>query len=167
MRLRTLDLKDVPLMLEWMHDPSVVEYMQADFASKTIEDCKEFIQGTADSIHDVHLAIVDDYDNYMGTVSLKHMDGESAEFAIAVRKGAMGKGYAKYGMEEIIRKGFNDFSLKQIYWCVNPMNKRAVRFYDKNGYRRVDAYFFKVDYYSKEYIDGFIWYSITPKEGQT
>ena len=34
MKLRQLNLTDAPLMLEWMHDPSVVENLQANFAAK-------------------------------------------------------------------------------------------------------------------------------------
>ena len=38
MHLRRLELKDAPLMLEWMHDTSVVGLLRTNFASKTIED---------------------------------------------------------------------------------------------------------------------------------
>jgi diamine N-acetyltransferase len=137
--LRRLQMKDAPLMLEWMHDPSVVENLQTDFASKTIQDCENFIIAAQDCSKDLHLSIVDDKDEYMGTVSLKHIQNGSAEFAIMVRKSAMGKGYSKYAMTEIIRIGFEELNLQSIYWCVSPENKRALRFYDKNGYQRVDA----------------------------
>ena len=36
MKLRRLKLCDADRMLEWMHDSSVVEYLQADFKDKTI-----------------------------------------------------------------------------------------------------------------------------------
>ena len=36
MKLRKLDVKDAPFMLEWMHSADVVKNLQADFASKTI-----------------------------------------------------------------------------------------------------------------------------------
>ena len=139
MRLRKLELRDAPLILEWMHDPSVVEYMKADFASMKAEDCEAFIQSAKDTTRDLHMAIVDENDTYMGTVSLKNIDGKTAEFAITVRKEAMGKGFSKYGMRGIIRVGFEELGLEKVYWCVNPENKRAVRFYDKNGYDRVPA----------------------------
>ena len=42
MNLRKLKEKDAPLMLEWMHDSSVTGGLKADFASKTIDDCKVF-----------------------------------------------------------------------------------------------------------------------------
>ena len=42
----------------------------------------------------------------MGTVSLKHIKNNTAEFAIAIRKIAMGYGFASYAMNEIIQYGF-------------------------------------------------------------
>lgn len=137
MKLRKLEKKDAPLMLEWMHDPSVVENMQVDFAHKTIKDCYTFIEAAQDTTVNMHLAIVNDSDEYMGTVSLKNIDAESAEFAITIRKEAMGKDYSRCGMAEIIRIGFDDLKLTRIYWCVSPENIRACKFYDKNGYKQM------------------------------
>lgn len=139
MKLRKLDKNDVPSMLEWMHDPSVVKNLQTNFASMQTEDCMRFIESAQNSIHDLHLAIVDDKDEYQGTVSLKHISGETAEFAIAIRKSAMGKGFSEYGMKEILRIAFERLGLGTVYWCVSPENRRACRFYDKQGYRRFDV----------------------------
>ena len=49
MRLRKLELKDASLMLGWMHDETVVKDMQADFSSKTLEDCNHFILSSNDT----------------------------------------------------------------------------------------------------------------------
>lgn len=138
MNLRKLELKDAPLMLEWMHDPDVVQNMQADFAHKTLSDCENFIRVSHTDDKNLHLAVVDDNNTYMGTVSLKNIENDAAEFGITVRKNAMGKGFSKYAMSEIIRIGLEELNLKSIYWCVSPENKRAVKFYDKNGYMRID-----------------------------
>lgn len=134
MRLRNLELKDAPFMLEWMHDESVVEKLRGRFAAKTIEDCESFIKAAENKEKSIHLAIVSDEDEYMGTVSLKSVKDGSAEFGIAVRKSAMGRGYSWFGMEEIIRLAFEEYSLESVYWCVSRSNERAVRFYDKHNF---------------------------------
>ena len=139
MKLRKLDRDDALSMLEWMHDPSVVENLQADFASMRIEDCERFIESAQTAVHDLHLAIADDKDEYQGTVSLKHISGETAEFAIAIRKSTMGKGFSEYGMKEMLRIAFERLGLTAVYWCVSPENRRACRFYNKQGYRRFDV----------------------------
>lgn len=139
MQLRQLNLSDAPTMLEWMHDKSVVEYLGANFGAKTMADCENFIQSSAEDEDNLHLAIADDQNEYMGTVSLKHIDRQAgtAEFAITVRAAAMGKGYSGFGMRSILQMGIGELGLRRIYWCVSPRNQRAVRFYDKNSYCRV------------------------------
>ena len=161
MKLRKLQEKDATFMLEWMHDESVVEFMGANFAEKTLRDCKKFIEWAQNNDEDLHLAIVDDADEYMGTVSLKHINKEEkiAEFAITVRKKTMGKGYSAYGMKEILNMGIKELGLSKIYWCVSANNKRAVRFYDKNSYNRtVDVPDIIKKAYTEEQLSGFIWY---------
>lgn len=137
MHLRRLERKDAPLMLEWMHDRDVIKDLNTDFASKTIDDCIAFIESSINDKENLHLSITDEADEYMGTVSLKHIEDQSAEFGIAIRTMAMGKGYSKKAMEEILNRGFGELGLKSVYWCVSPINQRAVRFYEKSGYQRV------------------------------
>ncbi len=162
MILRDLEKKDAPYMLEWMHDENVTLFLGADFASKTIDDCERFIKASVeDKSENLNLAIADEYDEYMGTVSLKHIDTEekTAEFAISTRSVSMGKGYAQAAMSEILSKGINELGLCAVYWCVSVENKRAVRFYDKNGYRKTTAVPEKIKAsYSKEQLEKFVWY---------
>lgn len=147
-------------MLEWMHDPTVVEKLHTNFASKTLEDCLLFIESAQDYTTDIHLAVVDDSDTYMGTVSLKHIENRTAEFAITVRRAAMGKGYSAYAMKTILAYGHQKRGLKEIYWCVSPENTRAVRFYDKNQYQRTNRI---PDTIANRYHQALIWYVYAPK----
>lgn len=161
MYLRKLEPKDAPLMLNWMHDESVVGKLHTDFSSKTLEDCNFFIKAAQDMTSDAHFAIASDEDEYMGTVSLKHIDRNtsSAEFAITVRKEAMGRGYSWFGMEEIIKKAFEVFGLESVYWCVSRKNNRAVRFYDKHNFHEaLDISKDILDRYAD--IDDLKWYSV-------
>ena len=137
MILRELKLKDAPLMLEWMHNPDVVSCLYTDFASKTIQDAEQFILSGHQKSDNLHLAIASDEDEYMGTVSLKHIENGSAEFAITVRSGAMGHGYSWFGMAAILEKAFSELNLESVYWCVNRNNARAVRFYDKHSFHEI------------------------------
>lgn len=162
MRLRKLNVLDAPLMLEWMHDENVTCNLQANFAAKELKDCQAFIEYSQADSDNLHLAIVDDNDEYMGTVSLKNIkkDAMSAEFAISIRSCAMGKGISQYGMKEMIRIGLQEMGLKKIYWCVSPENKRAVRFYDKNGYVRLNSVPNETVGYSEEQKTAFFWYQV-------
>ncbi len=136
MRLRKLELKDATLMLEWMHDKSISKYFRHDFKNENIDDVQNFILSSF-SDENIHLAIVSDNDEYMGTVSLKRIDrkNNSAELATVVRSCAMKKGYAWFGIEEMLNLAFNKYGIESVYWCVSKENKRAIRFYDKHNFR--------------------------------
>ena len=159
MKLRKLELKDAPLMLEWMHDKSVVEDLRTNFLNKTIEDCVNYIKKSWEDKENLNYAITDETDTYMGTVSLKNIREKTAEFGITIRTCAMGKGYSIDAMKAVLKLGFEDMGLEKIYWCVSPENKRAVRFYDKNGFERVSANVLDItEDYDSEQIAYYIWY---------
>lgn len=166
MRLRKLEKKDAPLMLEWMHDSAVTKNLRANFKAMAIENCIDFIDIAQNTETNMHLAVVDDCDTYMGTVSLKHMANGSAEFAIAIRTIAMGKGFSEYAMREILRIGFEEKALEKIYWCVDKKNARACRFYDKNGYEKIDLKKGELlqtvldEGYGLEQVEEYLWYSV-------
>jgi RimJ/RimL family protein N-acetyltransferase len=169
MYLRDLEEKDAPLMLEWMHDDSVVDKLKGRFKEKTMDDCLSFIRASNNNRDkDIHLAICSDEDEYMGTVSLKNIDrtNQSAEFAITVRKCSMGKGYSWFGMKEIIVSAFEDYGLENIYWCVSRLNQRALRFYDKHNFSETaDIPKSILDRYRG--TDNLKWYSVTKWDGVT
>lgn len=164
MRLRKLEKRDAPLMLEWMQNKEVVCFLNTDFSKKRIEDCLDFIKAAETDDENLHLAIVDDNDEYMGTVSLKNIDNrnKTAEFAITIRECAMGKGYSQEAMQLILQKGINELRLRKIIWCVSPYNKRAIRFYDKNGYRRIEVPTY-ITGYDENVARCFIWYGVNVK----
>ncbi len=163
-RLRKLEQKDAPFMFEWMHNQGITSGLMKDFGSMTIEHCRNFIEESKSQKNDIHLAIADADDEYMGTVSLKHIKNGCAEFAIVVREKAQGKGYAMDGMHQIVEYGLNVLGLNEIYWNVLRTNKRAVRFYEKNRYKRIvmtyEEQLQKGCHYTEEDMQKFDWFQV-------
>lgn len=160
MRLRRLELTDAEWMLEWMHTSDIVKDLQGNFASKTIEDCRKFIEFEQNDTRNLHLAIVNKHNQYMGTVSLKNINHGMAEFAIVVRKCAMGKGYAQFAINEIICKGFRELGLRRIYWCVSSKNIRAIAFYRKSGYKEIDIGSLTIEGYNAQQMREYLWFGV-------
>ena len=136
MKLRALKLEDANRMLAWMHNDDIVSNLGKNFKSYTLQDCKDFISHSQTDKSNLNLAITDDKDNYMGTVSLKHIIDNTAEFAIVLHPKAIGLGFARFAIHNILSIGFNKLNLKEIYWNVLKSNIRAIKCYDKNGYER-------------------------------
>ena len=158
--LRKLEKKDISYMLEWMHDENVVHNLRTNFNAKTCSDCERFIE-QAISENCIHMAITDETDEYMGTVSLKNIRNAHAEFAITIRTKSMGKGYAKVAMDEIIRIAFEQYKLEYVYWCVDKNNIRARKFYEKNMFSECDYKKIGViEGYSDKEKQEYIWYKV-------
>jgi len=137
MELRPLKRKDAPLMLEWMRDENIIRFFCFDASGSDLESTNEFIDSSISDKTDVHFAVVNDEDEYMGTVSLKNIDSVNmhGEYAIALRKTAQGKGYAKFATEAILRYAFQKIGLNKVYLNVLSYNKRAIAFYEKIGFK--------------------------------
>lgn len=137
MKLRKLEEKDAPYMLEWMHDEKVNCYFRFNPRSITLQSTLEFIKESNNDKDSYHFAIVDENDEYLGTVSLKNIDKNSlnGEYAIALRSKRQGKGTGLFATEEILAYAFNILELERVYLNVLTENKHAIHFYEKIGFK--------------------------------
>lgn len=161
--IRPLNIKDAPKMLEWMHDQSA-EVFQYNFKSMNINDCENFIKNIGNDDGNYHFAIVDDKDDYLGTISLKNHDkrNKNAEYAIVLHPSAKGKGVATKATDEILCYGFNELGLERIYLNVRKMNKRAISFYEKYGFVFEGTFRNSIEINGK--MEDLLWYSIIKEE---
>ena len=124
-------------MLEWMTDPDITRFFRFDASRVTLESCLAFIEKANQQLDAMHFAIVDEKDEYLGTISLKNIDQESgcAEYAISTRKKAHGTGAAREATQQILRYAFETLGLVRVYLNVLAENSRANDFYRKAGFR--------------------------------
>ena len=140
--LRELLEKDAELMLEWMHDIEIQKSFKKNMLAATLEDARNFCINSRipDSISNgdnLHFAITDETDEYLGTISLKNIDMDSmtAEYAITTRKKANGKGIGFIATSLILKKAFYDYGLHRVYLCVLADNDSAINLYERCGFR--------------------------------
>lgn len=132
--LRTLQLHDAERMLEWMLDSSIYSKMQYDYRELSLDKCILFIKNSWREKENLHFAISNAQDEYMGTISLKNIDDKNkrAELGIVVHPSYMGRGIASKALYELVKKAFWELGLNKIYLYVRCDNERAVGFYRKN-----------------------------------
>lgn len=158
-KLRKLLEKDAENMLEWMHYEENKQIFQNDFMSKTKEDVLGFINNSYNEISK-NFAVINDDDEYLGTISLKNIDqtNHNAEYAISMRKKARGTGAASEATKLILDFAFDELKLHKVYLCVLNTNLRAKKFYEKIGFQyegtAIDHLFHNGKY------KNLLWYSI-------
>lgn len=135
--LRKLLKKDAEYMLEWMLDENLHEYFRFNSDNANKEKVIQFIEHSYSDTN-IHLAIVNDHDEYLGTVSLKNIDqlNKNAEFAISLREKAKGTGAARIATEQILDFAFHELLLNKVYLNVYSTNTRAIKFYEKMNFHR-------------------------------
>lgn len=139
--LRELREEDAELMLEWMHDKKTQESFKKNMLNMTLEAAKDFCKSAKipREINDgvsVHLAIADENDEYLGTISLKNIDmnDKRAEYAIAVRPKVQNRGVAYEATMKILEKAFEEYKLHRVFLTVIETNDNAIRLYEKCGF---------------------------------
>ena len=141
MYLRSLELKDAPLMLEWMHDERVNRFYRFSASKYTLEQVEDFIsismqQSELEKPSNIHYAITENGGEYLGTISLKKIDyvNKNAEYAIVLRFVAQRKGLAFRATQELFKIAFEQLGLHRIYLNVLADNSRAINVYRKIGF---------------------------------
>lgn len=161
--IRLLKSKDAEFMLEWMHDSKINSNFRFDFASMTKEKVLEFIENSFDE-ENQHFAFINENDEYLGTISLKHISkvDKNAEYAITTRGVAQGTGITYKATMEILNYAFKELKLHKVYLNVLEENTRANAFYKKCGFTYEgqfrDYLFLRGEYKNLN------WYGITENE---
>lgn len=122
-------------MLEWMKDPEINCFFRFDPNKMTEESSLIFIENSMTN-ENKNYAVVNDEDEYFGTISLKHIDliDRTAEFAVSFRAAAIGTGASSFATKEIFRIAFEELNLNRLYLNVLSDNERAIKFYNKMGF---------------------------------
>jgi diamine N-acetyltransferase len=119
-----------------MKDSDITCNFQQDFAHATIETVQNFIENSYSDTNQ-NFAVVDEADEYLGTISLKHISysNDKAEYAIVMRKKAHGTGAAVNATKELLKYAFETLNLHKVYLSVIEENIRAQKMYEKCGFK--------------------------------
>jgi RimJ/RimL family protein N-acetyltransferase len=140
-RLRELERADLPALNQWRNDPELLDMLGNNFLFIAgAVDEKWYDSYLASRDHNVRLAIVvETSGQYVGNVNLTgiHAVNRSAEFSILIGEKALwGKGVGQEATRLMLAHAFGDRNLHRVYLHVLAGNERALRLYERVGFRR-------------------------------
>ena len=161
MILRLPTYSDAEKMLNTMSNPNVNHYMTFKDKIFSFDEIILFIEKAKRDRKNLHLVVVSDDNDYLGSVSLKNLDfiNRRSEYSIALSPEVLGKGIAAHATNTLFSIAFNYLKLNSIYLSVKKDNIRAIRFYEKSGFIPTEFESLALDSKSNENL---IWFVVKP-----
>lgn len=136
-KLRAMELSDLPAITTWNFDEEINEFMPARFPNNLEQQRKWFDNQFKDDKK--KLIIVEKISNLpvglLGVMNIDHIN-KNCEIGITIgEKKYWGKGYSKEAMGLIISFLFQQMNMHIIYLQVFETNLRGVNFFKKCGFR--------------------------------
>jgi diamine N-acetyltransferase len=140
-RLRAIEREDIPTFLRWFNDPEVRHGLLM-FAPMGRAEEERWFEGRLNHADDYLFAVEARLDDgswlHIGNVGLHRIDWKSRNciFGIALgEKAQWGHGYGTDATRTMLRFGFAELNLHRIELEVFDFNRRAMRVYEKAGFR--------------------------------
>jgi len=136
-RLRAIEREDIPRFVKWFNDPEVRHYLDRYLPMSTAEEEKWF-EGQLEDRENKVFAIETAEGVHIGNCGLHRIDwkNRSAELGIFIgEKEYWGQGYGSDAITALLRFAFREMNLHRIHLRVHDYNERAIRCYEKCGFR--------------------------------
>lgn len=153
--------EEVQKFTEWMNDFQITDYLinSASLISEPAE--REWLEKTAKDFKDRIFDIVDlKNDELLGSISLEHIDAthRCATLGIFIgEKNRRSKGVGTEAINLILEYGFRYLNLHSVQLEVMAANERAIRCYEKCGFKKTgqsrERFFLGGKYYDNVQMD--------------
>jgi RimJ/RimL family protein N-acetyltransferase len=138
--LRPVEVEDVPLLLKWINDPEVNRFLGAFQPYNAVRE-REWVEGLYKQPGDsVLLIVLKEDDRPIGSCGLHQLrmdvPNRCCELGILIGEPEFqSRGYGAEAMKLLCDYGFNRLGLRRIGLRVYEYNRRAIRCYEKVGFR--------------------------------
>ena len=159
--LSPISVEDVEKYTEWMNDFETTDYIGQSTKIYTMENERNFIENSQKNGSNVTLGIVKlQDDKLIGNCGLKDINivGRTATLGIFIGdKEERNKGYGLDTIKLLLDYAFNYLNLHEIQLDVMSFNKRAIRCYERAGFkqygRRRESEYVNGKYYDRISMD--------------
>lgn len=138
--LAPVDRGDAPLYTEWINDLEVAIYLTLSSQQVTLAKEEEFLAGMSQRGEYIFGIVARDGEKLIGNCGLLNIDWvcRTCEFGIFIGdKDYWSKGYGEEAATLILDYGFNILNLNSVFLRVMGYNDRAVRCYEKCGFKLI------------------------------
>lgn len=138
LRLRPLTLADLTQMVVWNRDPELQFFVDCDLPT----DLKSLEKWFHTNIPDRHyqIFIIEVAGLPVGDLELDHICWKKREAELRIRigdKNYWNRGLGSEALHLILDHFFGERDFQRIYLRVYDFNKRAIRCYQKNGFKQI------------------------------
>ncbi|MGE5558044.1 MAG: GNAT family N-acetyltransferase [Bacillota bacterium] len=136
--LRKMVKEDLPKVIRWNRDPELDKYMDGDYPRDLSEAEHLF---WAERRHPgIQKFIIEAGGISIGDMEMVHIKWPAKEAEIRIRIGEKeywNMGYGTTAVDILLEKAFREMGLEHIYLRVYDFNLRAIRCYEKCGFRKM------------------------------
>lgn len=150
--------EDIEKFTEWLNDFQVTDYTGRSANILTLEEEKEYLTNSKEKY--VTVIVTKDEDKMIGTVGIEKVDFISRTGTLGIfigEKNYRNKGYGTEAIKLIIEFAFQYLNLNNIMLEVMSYNERAIKCYEKCGFkefgRRHQSVYMNGKYYDKIYME--------------
>ena len=160
-RLRSIERGDLPHYVEWLNDPEVIEGLMMNLPF-SLEDETRWFEGLAGRPAEERPLAIESRDGdgwrLIGSCAFDNINwkNRAGEVGIAIGyKASWNQGYGTETMQLMLKYGFETLNLNRIFLRVYEYNRRAIRSYEKNGFK-LEGQLRQARYQAGRYYDEFI-----------
>lgn len=140
-KLRPIRSSDATICFRWLSDPDVLRYLGQPQAPASQEAKLAWIvRATADGAQQRVFIIENDSGRAIGTCGLRHISQAQGHASLGIligEKALWDQGYGAAALRSLIEFAFHDLGLRQVQLTCHRDNRRALRCYQKVGFRRL------------------------------
>ena len=136
--LRPISLADAETFVRWFNDPDVSQYLGREMPI-TLEEEKSWIEKRAgDQYNHILVMVHRELRRAIGTVGLHGISGSNRKAVFGIQIGEKefwNQGLGLEATELMLEIAFDRFNLNRVELDVYETNPRAIRVYDRTGFR--------------------------------
>lgn len=158
--LSPMNLEDIEKYVKWMNDFSTTDGLGSSTRVTTFESERAWLINNMDKKEQQFAIVLKETDKLIGNcgfVDINHLHQRGEVGLFIGEEENRSKGYGTEALSLLVEYGFNYLNLKNIMLKVFSFNKRAIKSYEKVGFKvfgkRTEVYYLNGKWYDEYFME--------------